>query len=114
MCASQRMSAPAPAPPAADEQAAVTGGKGGAEQEEEAADGDDDGGVEAALPQPPPFSGLLIKDCFFLDGQKEKLRLVLREFATVIRQRIGARRDGSSIASDDTLTTEVMDVVMDL
>jgi hypothetical protein len=110
MCASQRMSAPAKAP-LAHAKAAKGGGHADADEEQQQNDGDDDidDDGEAALPhvQPPPFSGLLIKDCFFLDGQKEKLRLVLREFAAVIRQRIGARRDEGSIAApndgEDTL-----------
>ena len=42
-----------------------------------------------------------------MDGPKDKLRLVLREFASVIKMRIGRGPDGS-VASDETHTTEVV------
>lgn len=46
----------------------------------------------ASSPALPPFSGMLIKDAFVLDGPKDKLRLMLREFSTVVKERIWHER----------------------
>jgi hypothetical protein len=61
-----------------------------------------------------PTSGVLIKDCYFLEGDKRQLRLLLREFADKARRRTAvaaaeaaeAGTDSSVVPSDDEAPVE--------
>ncbi len=50
-----------------------------------------------------PTNGVLIKDCYFLEGDKGQLRLMLREFAEKVRRRIAVADARRLEAAEDEL-----------